>query len=143
MFRLSQLGAGDALSAEKLSVLENIPRAYVDQIFQRLRHAGLVESVRGAHGGYTLARPPQEISLGMMMRAVEGYIFEDVCERYSEGDHQCRHTSGCGIRPVWMKLTEMVESYLDRVTLADLLSEVQEAGAQSPAVPIVMRHLGR
>lgn len=122
LLQLARLKHGEALSAERLAVLENIPRAYVDQIFQRLRHAGLVDSQRGAHGGYHLARPASGITLGMMMRAVDGSVFEDVCEKYSSGEHQCCHTSGCDIRPVWRQLTSLVEDFLDRLTLEKLAS---------------------
>ncbi|MBI3548694.1 MAG: Rrf2 family transcriptional regulator [Elusimicrobia bacterium] len=123
MVQLARLEQGGSLSAEKLSTLENIPRAYVDQIFQRLRHAGLVQSVRGPHGGYALAKSAKEISIGMMMRAVEGHIFEDVCGRYASGELQCSHAGGCDIKPVWQRLTTLVEGFLDKVTIDDLLHE--------------------
>lgn len=133
MVQLAHLPAGEALSAEQLSKFENIPRAYVDQIFQRLRKAGLVDSHRGAQGGYFLARPPQEISVGMMMRAVEGTVFEDVCEKYSSGEHMCSHTAGCDIRPVWKRLTGLVEGFLEQVTIAHLLPG---SASRLPSVPI-------
>lgn len=123
MVCLGHLKDGEALTGEKLSTMENIPRAYVDQILQRLRKAGLVDSQRGAQGGYHLAHEPKDISLGAMMRAVDGMIFEDVCGKYASGENQCAHVGGCGIRPVWMKLTSMIEDYLEKVTLSDLLEE--------------------
>lgn len=123
MVCLAHLREGEALTGEKLSQSENIPRAYVDQILQRLRKAGLVDSQRGAQGGYHLARSPREISLGAMMRAVDGMIFEDTCGKYATGENQCAHVGGCSIRPVWMKLTSLVEDFLDKVTLIDLLEE--------------------
>lgn len=127
LVRLATLAPGESMSAERLSLLENIPRAYVDQIFLRLRRGGLVESHRGARGGYVLARPPEAVTVGMMMRAVEGRVFEDVCERYAAGEHQCSHLTGCGIRPVWQNLTRLVEGFLDKVTLRDLMTETPRA----------------
>lgn len=122
MFQLARLPAGEALSAEKLAGLENIPRAYVDQISQRLRHAGLLDGQRGAHGGYHLARFPSEISMGMIVRAADGAVFEDVCDKYSEGEYRCSHAAGgCDIRPVWHDLTALVEGFLDQVTLEQLV----------------------
>lgn len=123
LVQLGRLRPSESLSAEKLSASENIPRAYVDQIVQRLRRAGLVASHRGAHGGYVLSRPPEAVTLGMLVRAVDGGIFEDVCERYAEGDHQCSHLGGCNIRPVWLRLGRVVEGFLDGVTVRDLLEE--------------------
>lgn len=129
LLRLAGLPPGGALNAEKLSRLENIPRAYVDQILQRLRHAMLVQSQRGAHGGYSLGPPPEEITMGMMIRAVEGGMFEEVCGKYSSGEQMCRHTSGCGIRPIWMRLGRLVEDFLDHLTVAELLAEAVETQA--------------
>ncbi|MBI4386512.1 MAG: Rrf2 family transcriptional regulator [Elusimicrobia bacterium] len=122
LVQLAHLAPGAALSAEQVSKLENIPRAYVDQIFQRLRRAGLVESHRGSQGGYFLAQPAHEITIGMMMRAVEGTVFERVCEKYASGEHQCSHTAGCDLRPIWEKLTTLVEGFLDQVSVAQLVS---------------------
>lgn len=120
MVRLASLPPGATLSAEKLSDLENISRDYVDQILQRLRRGRLVASTRGAQGGYSLARPASDISVGMVMRAVEGRIFEEVCDKYSTGEHQCHHLTGCGIRPMWQRLGDLIEGFLDRVTLEQL-----------------------
>ena len=145
LVQLARLPAGEALSAERLSKLENIPRAYVDQIFQRLRRAGLVESQRGAHGGYVLGRPPQALTVGMMIRAVEGSIFEDVCEKYASGEHQCSHLSGCNIRPVWQRLTSLVEGFFDKVTVQDLLAEPARpacAGAAPGSEPACAKPAG-
>lgn len=118
-----EAGGQAALSAEKLSRSENIPADYVNQLLLRLKRAGLVESRRGAAGGYVLSRPPAEIKLGDVLRAVEGRIFEDVCEKYSGGKSDCRHQSGCSISPVWRKLGLMIEEYFDGITLQRLLEE--------------------
>ena len=138
MVQLSRSRNGAALNAERLSSLENIPRAYVDQILLRLKRAGLVESQRGVQGGHKLAKPASEITIGMMIRAVEGSIFEDVCQKYSTGDHRCTHTAGCEIKPVWRRLTQLVEDYLDHLTLEQLLTESKPCGslavfAQTPS----------
>jgi Rrf2 family protein len=131
LFQLAKSPNGAALNADKLSALERIPRAYVDQILLKLKRAGIVESYRGVQGGHRLAKVPSEITMGMMMRAVDGSIFEDVCEKYASGEHQCAHTSGCGIRPAWRRLTELVEDYLDHLTLEQLSSESKPCGSLS------------
>ncbi len=130
MVRLAGLPAGSTLSAEKLSDLENISRDYVDQILQRLRKGELISSHRGAQGGYYLARPSSQITIGMTIRAVEGRVFEEVCEKYATGESQCRHADGCGLRPVWQKLGEMVEGFLDRVTLEQLTLQEPKVRAE-------------
>jgi len=120
-----------SLSAEKLSKLENIPRDYVDQLLFRLRRASLIKSRRGAHGGYALAKTPEKISIGNIITAVQnGSIIDSVCTRYEEGETQCSHTSGCGIRPVWQRITTMVEEFLQRVTLAELTKSEEDAASR-------------
>lgn len=111
------------VTAEKLAKLENIPQDYVDQILMRLRRSGLIESRRGAGGGYSLSRPPSQIKLGDVLRAAEGHIFEDVCGKYDHGLRDCRHQNSCAISSVWKKLGTLIENYLDSVTIAHLLEE--------------------
>jgi Rrf2 family iron-sulfur cluster assembly transcriptional regulator len=135
LVQLAKSSSGQDLNAEKISALENIPRAYVDQILLKLKRAGLVESHRGVQGGHRLAKPTSDITIGMMMRAVEGSIFDDVCEKYATGEHRCTHTAGCDIKPAWRRLTQLVEDYLDHLTLGQLLTETKPCGAL-PVFPI-------
>ncbi len=121
MVALARAYGQSPLSTEKLSESENVPGDYVNQLFLRLKRAGLVESHRGSGGGYKLSRPPAEVTLGQICRAVEGRIFESVCDRYTAGDKDCRHQGGCSISPVWERLGEMIEGYFDNITLASIL----------------------
>ncbi len=118
--RLASQKAGDPLSAEKLAEAENVPRDYVDQLLMRLRRADIVVSRRGAHGGYLLARAAKDISVGSVMRAVDEGVFESICEKYSDGDTACTHSTECGIRPVWARLGILVEEFLDKVSILEL-----------------------
>ena len=130
MLRLARLEPSITLSGEKISESENIPRDYMDQILAKLRRSSLVQSRRGAQGGYCLAKPPSAITLGMIVRAVDDTVFEAVCDRYAEGEQACTHTRGCGIRPVWQKLGLLVEGYLDKVTLEHLQGEEPCVGSR-------------
>ena len=112
-----------AMSAEKLSDSENVPADYVNQLLMRLRRAGVVASQRGTGGGYALSRPPDQIKLGEILRAVEGQVFEDVCGKYTDGTKDCHHQGSCSISPVWQKLGALIEQYFDSITLAQLLDE--------------------
>lgn len=109
---------GAMISADQLSESENIPADYVTQLLQRLRRAGLVSAVRGPVGGYSLARKSTEITLGEVIRAVEGQIFEEVCTKYEEGRKDCRHQASCGLSPVWVELGNLIEGYFDNITLS-------------------------
>ncbi len=117
--------------AERLAAADNVPGDYVSQILVKLRRAGLVTSHRGSAGGYALSRKPAEITLAQVVRAVDGAVFEETCERYKVGTKDCRHQGQCAISPVWMKLGELVTGYFEGVTLAAILE--QKAGACSAA----------
>lgn len=134
MVQLARAYGNGPVAAKDLSDRENIPRDYVDQILMRLRRAGLVGSQRGAAGGYALSRPPADIHMADIVRAVEGHIFEDVCEKYADGQSACRHQGACGIRPVWHRLALQVEGFLKQVKLSQLIEEDAEpAGRAQPS----------
>src|SRR5260370_17670258 len=77
------------LAARELSEHERLPHDYVEQILLRLRRAGLVESVRGARGGYLLARPPQAVSVKAVIEASEPGTFEVNCHFHPHADQPC------------------------------------------------------
>jgi Rrf2 family protein len=123
MTALAREHAGAPVSAEKLASADNIPPDYVSQLLVKLRRAGLVESRRGSTGGYALSKPPADIKLGDIVRAVDGEVFEDVCGKYEKGSKDCRHQGDCSISPVWKRLGALVTQYFDTVTLGDILEE--------------------
>jgi Rrf2 family protein len=119
--------------AERLAEQDNVPSDFVSQLLVKLRRAELVVSQRGSAGGYSLSRRPSEITLGQVVRAVDGAVFEDVCERYEQGARDCRHQDGCTISPVWRRLGELVTGYFDGVTLAAILDQKAVACGASTA----------
>ena len=127
MLTLAREHGKSPVSAESLSETDSIPSDYVSQILVKLRRAGIISSHRGSAGGYSLSRPPVEITIEQVVRAVDGAVFEEVCERYDAGSKDCRHQGQCAISPVWTKLGEIVTRYFTGVTLAAILE--QKAGA--------------
>jgi len=121
------------VAAERLAASDNVPTDYVSQILLKLRRAGLVASHRGSTGGYALSRPPAEITLAQVVRAVDGDVFEDVCEKYEGGLKDCRHQGGCSISPVWQRLGALVTQYFEGVTLAKILAESPAQCGAAPA----------
>lgn len=119
--------------AERMAAADNVPTDYVSQILVKLRRAGLVVSHRGSAGGYGLSRPPAEITLGQVVRAVDGAVFEDVCEKYDGGSKDCRHQGGCAISPVWARLGALVTQYFEGITLASILAEKPADCGAAPA----------
>lgn len=136
MVQLARHAGERPLPADRLSERDNIPRDYVDQILLRLRRAGLVVSHRGAGGGYGLALPPERVNVADVLRAVEGQVFEGVCDRYASGAQDCHHQGNCGIRSVWMRLAFLIEDFLGKITLSQLLDpEERVASLLSKAAP--------
>lgn len=111
------------MAARELAESERLPADYVEQILLRLRRAGLVESVRGAKGGYFLARAPEAISIRDVMAASEHQTFEMNCDAHKVDDDRCSPVNACSIRPVWQALQHRVDDFLSSVSLADLLKE--------------------
>ena len=111
------------VAARELADAEKLPADYVEQILLRLRRAGLVESVRGAKGGYLLARHPSTISVRDVMTASEHQTFEVNCASYPVDAERCSPGSTCSIRPVWQALQQRVDDLLAGISLADLMKE--------------------
>lgn len=114
---------GGPVAARELADAERLPADYVEQILLRLRRAGLVESVRGAKGGYLLARQPSDISVRDVMSASEHQTFEVNCETHQVDAERCSPGSTCSIRPVWHALQQRVDDLLAGISLADLMKE--------------------
>ncbi len=121
MVQLARRREGAPVPADSLAEHGNVPRDYVDQLLLRLRRAGLVVSHRGASGGYALAMPPEKINVADVFKAVDGRIFEQVCDKYAAGEHDCRRQGDCGLRSVWQQLARLVEDFLGKITLSQLL----------------------
>ena len=117
-------GTGSSpVAARELADVEKLPADYVEQILLRLRRAGLVDSVRGAKGGYLLARDPSAISVRDVMTASEHQTFEVNCASHPVDAERCSPGSTCSIRPVWHALQQRVDDLLAGISLADLMKE--------------------
>ena len=115
------------LFMEAIANRQGLSRKYLHALLTRLKAAGLVDSTRGARGGYQLARPPREIRLNEVVRALEGSLAVLDCV---EDDAVCDRTVDCRAREVWTGLTGTIDDYLAGMTLEDLLRE--EAGGSRP-----------
>ncbi|HOL18552.1 MAG TPA: Rrf2 family transcriptional regulator, partial [Bacillota bacterium] len=116
-------GAADVVADDPHALGRQAAQHRVDVAVPDLRRAGLIESVRGARGGYLLARPPSEIKVGDIVRAVEGPIAPVSCLlEPPAGRSSChRSSAGCLTRHVWEKLRDRINEVLDEVYLADLI----------------------
>ena len=104
-----------------------ISETYLEQRMVPLRRAGLVESVRGAQGGYTLALPPEEITIGRIITAVEGPIALVDCllTDAEAGDQSCVRVGQCVTRQIWKEVRDSINAVLNNISLADLMERNQ------------------
>lgn len=115
-------GAG-TVAARELSEIERLPADYVEQILLRLRRSGLVDSVRGARGGYLLSRDAEHVTVRDVMLASDHRIFELNCDTQLLDTERCSPSTACQIRPVWRALQGRIDDLLGSITLADLLQD--------------------
>jgi Rrf2 family protein len=122
-------GAGPR-SLAWIAEAQHLPAGYLEQLAIPLRRAGLIEATRGAHGGYQLARPPAQMSVGEIVRTLEGAVAPVEClsDDYAVGS--CALELGCLSRPLWQRLKDAIDQVLDSTTLADLCGTAEaELGA--------------
>ena len=118
---LARRTAEGPIAGRELAAREKLPADYVEQILLRLRRAGIVASTRGAHGGYTLARPAQDITVREVLAAAELETFDLHCVSHPVNEERCSDAQNCSIRPVWVLLQNKINDVLDSVVLSDLL----------------------
>jgi len=123
---LARRASEGPITGREIADLERLPPDYVEQILLRLRRANLVRSTRGAHGGYALARPADQISIRDVIEASETMTFDLHCVSHPVGEERCSSSHNCSIRPVWMLLQRKIDDVLGSVRLADLLAEESE-----------------
>lgn len=133
LFAIVFYNAGRATQVKDIASREGIPPRFLEQIFQDLKRAGIVASKRGPQGGYTLARPPAEIRLGDIVRALEGPIAlgepkSDLRSKRKAGADTKRVTES-----VLLDLSRRVEACFDAVSLADLCTRAEELGLTRPS----------
>jgi Rrf2 family iron-sulfur cluster assembly transcriptional regulator len=106
-------------SVRDIAERTGLPQPYLEQILLALKGAGLVRSKRGVGGGYVLARPPKQIFLAEVLSAVDGPItLGDFGEPHQDG--ACDHEGQCVLLAIWKEAGQVVRSYLDGFTLADI-----------------------
>jgi Rrf2 family transcriptional regulator, cysteine metabolism repressor len=112
---------------------------YLEQLVRSLREAGLVESTRGAHGGYRLSRAPEEMGMGEIVRALEGPIAPMICATEGQMEVICDRLDCCSTKYLWARVRDAITSTLDAITLADLVHEEDRAATQPRLIALAPR----
>ena len=110
------------VSMQTISKEEQLSIDYIEQLFLKLRRAGIVKSIRGRTGGYILAKSAYRITIKDIIEAVEGNVFETICFSSNHRLDKCMQVKDCLVRSVWLGLKERIEDYLGSITIRDLLN---------------------
>lgn len=130
LFDIAYCGEGNMVRASQVSARQQISLNYIGQIFLKLKRAGLIISHRGRSGGYTLAYPPEKITLMMIVRAVEGPIRLVDC---IEGVAGCEMQVKCVTQDIWKEAGELIEDFFGKITIQDLIERAKKRGVSFEA----------
>ena len=124
ILRLAAASPREPLTGAEIARREGLSYPYVEKLLGILKRAGLANSHRGVKGGYTLARPAEQITLGDVGRALGGFqTSQDICRRYTGNLKTCIHDDDCGIRPVWKGITQYVVEVMDSIPISQIIGK--------------------
>lgn len=131
LFDISFHKGGRPTKVEEIALREDVPPRFLEQLFQDLKAAGLIGSKRGPSGGYFLLRDPSSVTIGEVIRALEGPIEHFCCFGTDEElRSECSISSKCVTAAVWRDMTVEIDRVLDSVTLSDLCLKGDKLGVQ-------------
>ncbi len=120
---------GQPTSLAVIARSEELSERYLEQLMTKLRKAGLVTSCRGSSGGYSLAKEADQISVGDILRALEGDLSPVECSAATEAD--CENSQVCVAKYVWQKINDSINEAVDGISLAELVAKIPD-GEKNP-----------
>ena len=132
MIDLAEHAEKDSVSIHSISHRQGISEGYLEQLVAKLKKANLLESKRGAAGGYVLARDASQISVGDILRALEGDLDPVDCAGLKE-DTECDGADTCVTKYVWQRINESINRTVDEIMLDTLVQNSKDMGRKSRA----------
>ena len=125
----------EPVSLSDVAERQNISISYLEQLVAKLKKAGIVQSTRGAQGGYALAKEPEEISVGEILRALEGSLSPVDCSAVDgEGETECSASSFCVTKYVWKRISDSINDTVNNMFLSELLAESNKVKSDASRV---------
>jgi len=115
------------IAIERIAARQGLPVRYLEQLLLTLKRAGFLLSKRGVNGGYSLAKPPARITLGEILRTVDGPIEAIYCV---DQPQECARGSDCVLRDVWSEVGRAVSAIVDHTTLQDLCDRLRQKASE-------------
>ena len=125
MLDLAINNTGEYIPIKRIAERQEISEKYLEQIITQISRAGYVRSVRGSQGGYQLANPPEDYTVGMIWRLMEGEVSPVSC---LDEPGSCDLADRCVTVDIWRQIKDAVENVVDNITLADLVKSYNEKG---------------
>ena len=119
---LAQYSEIEPVSINSIATRQGISERYLEQLMTLMKKAGLIKSIRGASGGYVLAKEIEEISAGDVLRALEGNLQPVECAAFSQED-SCEASGVCVTKYVWQRINESINKTVDEISLKQLVEE--------------------
>ena len=113
----------DVVPLSEIALRQNISISYLEQLISKLRRAGIVTSIRGAQGGYKLAKDPETLSVGEILRVLEGSLDPVNCAEVTGGGESCAGSDSCVTKLVWMRISDSINNAVDTLMLSELIDE--------------------
>lgn len=132
MIDVAQYSEIEPVSISSIALRQGISEGYLEQLMTKLKKAGLIQSIRGAGGGYVLARPMEEISVGDVLRALEGSLEPVECTA-NHPDDSCAAAGGCVTKYVWQKINDSINRTVDEMKIKELVEESRLVQSDSSA----------
>lgn len=123
-------GEVEAVSISSIAQRQEISISYLEQLIAKLRKAGLVNSIRGASGGYVLARDASQISVGDVLRALEGDLNPVDCSEIT-GKTECSGSDYCVTKYVWHRINDSINQAVDNIMISELVKDSKNLSAHS------------
>lgn len=113
----------EAIALSQIAERQGISMNYLEQLIPKLRKVGIVKGIRGAQGGYVLSKPAHEISVGDILRALEGDLNPVECVEVMGTDTTCTNSDTCVTKNVWKRISDSINDAVDGIMLSELVEE--------------------
>ncbi len=121
---LAEHNTGEYIALKDIAARQEISKKYLEQIIPLLNQSGLLQRSRGYQGGYRLAKSPDQYTVGEILHVTEGNLAPVAC--LEQNPNGCQRSEQCMTLSVWKGLQQVIETYLDGITLQDLLERQRE-----------------